>query len=158
MRIRYVGIGEVAFDKAGTELRTLLGSCVAITLWHPGRQLGCLSHIQLPERLRARGEGGLDGRYADEAWALMLRHFAHVGVSSRECVCKVFGGANVTRGENRIGLRNLERVRELLHEHAIPTAVMHTAGTGYRELRFRVATGEALVRHHPTAVFSTPSA
>lgn len=158
MNVRYVTIGEVAFGKPGTELRTVLGSCVAITLWNPAHRVGCLSHIQLPDRLQGAREGTLDGRYAEEAWALMCDALSTAGLSPRECECKLFGGARVTRLNSLIGERNLDRVRGLLTHHAITVANTHVAGTGYRELRFRVATGETLVRHHVAAFPGTGEA
>ncbi|MFM2120003.1 MAG: hypothetical protein RL722_1471, partial [Pseudomonadota bacterium] len=45
--------GQLWFGPGGERapvLRTLLGSCVAVTLWHPGRQLGGMCHYLLPAR------------------------------------------------------------------------------------------------------------
>ena len=42
--------GDFYFGEAGTRIRTLLGSCVAITLWHPILHIGGMCHIMLPER------------------------------------------------------------------------------------------------------------
>jgi hypothetical protein len=53
-------------------LRTLLGSCVAITLWHPTRRIGGMCHFLLPERKRRTNEPP-DGRYGDEAVAEMVK-------------------------------------------------------------------------------------
>src|SRR5439155_18563598 len=36
--------GEWYFGDADTRIRTLLGSCVAITMWHPRRCLGGMCH------------------------------------------------------------------------------------------------------------------
>ena len=54
-----------------TSLRTLLGSCIAITIWHPGRRIGGMCHFLLPSRARRPGDA-LDGRYGDEAMEAMM--------------------------------------------------------------------------------------
>ncbi|MDO8775427.1 MAG: chemotaxis protein CheD, partial [Burkholderiaceae bacterium] len=63
--------GEVYFGGRDTRIRTLLGSCVAITMWHPGMLAGGMCHYMLPGAPTGR-RGALDGRYADEAMELML--------------------------------------------------------------------------------------
>jgi chemotaxis protein CheD len=42
--------GEYAFGDAQTRIRTLLGSCVAITFWHPVLKTGAMCHYLLPAR------------------------------------------------------------------------------------------------------------
>ena len=46
--------GEFYFGEGKTRIRTLLGSCVAITLWHPRLHIGGMSHYMLPSRPRHR--------------------------------------------------------------------------------------------------------
>ena len=46
--------GELYFGQRHL-LKTLLGSCVAITLWHPQRQLGGMCHFLLPTACAAPG-------------------------------------------------------------------------------------------------------
>ena len=36
--------GDIHFGGADTRIRTVLGTCVAISLWHPVRQIGGMSH------------------------------------------------------------------------------------------------------------------
>lgn len=43
--------GEFHFGGANTRIQTLLGSCVAITLWHPIRRIGGMCHYMLPAYL-----------------------------------------------------------------------------------------------------------
>ncbi len=53
--------GDVYFGDRHTRLRTILGSCVSITLWHPQRLLGGMCHFILPARPAA---GTLDGPHS----------------------------------------------------------------------------------------------
>ncbi len=59
--------GEFHFADGETHIHTLLGSCVAITLWHPYLRIGGMCHFVLPERPDKYNGKNLDGRYAEDA-------------------------------------------------------------------------------------------
>ena len=42
--------GDFYFGDRDTRIRTLLGSCVSITMWHPRLHVGGMCHFMLPER------------------------------------------------------------------------------------------------------------
>src|SRR5437016_1401557 len=86
--------GEHYVGDATCRIRTLLGSCVSITLWHPQRRIGAMSHFLLSNRPAAAGEA-LDGLYAEEAMSLMLRDLERERVFAQECQAKLFGGGNM---------------------------------------------------------------
>lgn len=48
--------GEWYFGEGNTRVRTTLGSCVAIVLWHPVRRIGGMCHYMLPSRGRPSDE------------------------------------------------------------------------------------------------------
>ena len=76
--------GEFQFsDDPDVRLRTLLGSCVAITMWHPRRRYGAMCHYMLPTR-GARRTGELDGRLGDEAYLMLLREAGRYGTDPNE--------------------------------------------------------------------------
>ena len=54
--------GELFFGKEDVVVRTVLGSCIAITLWHPEQKQGGMCHYMLPSRRNPSAK--LDGRYA----------------------------------------------------------------------------------------------
>ena len=62
----------VPSEKYPSTRRTLLGSCVSISLWHPRRKIGGMCHYMLPSRGGCEASAP-DGRYADEVIALMLQ-------------------------------------------------------------------------------------
>ena len=76
--------GEYVMAGALCRITTLLGSCVAITLWHPARRVGAMSHFLLASR-GPRKRNQLDGRYGDEALALMLEQLTRLNVPAHEC-------------------------------------------------------------------------
>ena len=72
--------GDWYFGDKHHKVRTLLGSCVSITLWHPKAKLGGMCHYLLARRTDRRS-AALSGRYGDEAMLLML----HEVLASGRC-------------------------------------------------------------------------
>jgi chemotaxis protein CheD len=152
--------GEWFIGDAGFRIRTVLGSCVSVTLWHPARRIGAMSHFLLSAR---RGHViELDGRYGDEAMALLIRALAAGGVDPHECQAKIFGGGEMFPGSRRayhanIGHGNGETARRLLREHRIPVVSESLFGEGYRNIIFDVATGDVWSRQvKPSSVAIWP--
>lgn len=156
------GVSEVTLPPGGfyfggrQRVRTLLGSCVSITMWHPRLRIGGICHYMLPAHARKRAAGDdLDGRYADDALAMFMRELDRRGTSPDEYEVKVFGGgrmltgANDGRGDNvtEVGLRNIASARRLLGERGFRVAAEHLGGDGHRNLLFDLGSGEIWVRH-----------
>jgi chemotaxis protein CheD len=143
--------GEHYVGDADCRIRTLLGSCVSITLWHPARRIGAMSHFLLSDRGTQR-PGELDGRYAEEAMSLMLRDLARQKVDPMECQAKLFGGGNMFPKHARagsapnIGQKNGEAARRLVRLHGIPVISECLYGVGHRQIIFDVASGHVWSR------------
>lgn len=153
--------GEHCVRPEGYRLRTLLGSCVSITLWQPERRIGAMSHILLHSR-PSRPPGELDGRYAEEAVSLMLRDLAVWGVQPGECEAKLFGGANMFPGQTRtaalhVGRRNGEAARALMRAHSIPVVSESLFGMGHRNVIFDIANGHVWARQAEVVTAGLPS-
>ena len=149
--------GQMSFGPAPATMRTLLGSCVAVTLWHPQRRLGGLCHYLLPQRPRRAGDP-LDGRYGDEAVYGMVQLLREAGCSPADCQAHLYGGADTLpeggMARFNVGERNIEQGWKLLDEYGfqlqgidvgedIPRTVTLDVGTG--EVTMRRGTGRAPV-------------
>lgn len=140
--------GEYFVADADYQMRTMLGSCVSITLWHPATRIGAMSHFLLPERSQAMVEvAALDPRYGDEALALMLAELARAGIRASDCQGKIFGGGNMfpshsRRGAAHVGRKNGEAARALLRGHGVPIVSESLFGTGHRQIIFNVSNGD----------------
>lgn len=159
--------GEFYFGDEGTRLRTLLGSCVAITLWHPRRLIGGMCHYMLPGR-GGRRHATLDGRYADEAIALFLREISAAKTHPAEYEVKLFGGGNmfpVRKVERRsptsamrrknppsISLTNVDIGRRLIAQHGFKIKAEDAGGNGQRHVIFDVWSGHVWIRRNKEAV------
>jgi chemotaxis protein CheD len=142
--------GEYFVGGADCRIRTLLGSCVSITLWHPASRIGGMSHFLLATRGN-RGGAELDGRYGDEALRLMLRDLERAGVDSAQCEAKIFGGGNMFPGISRaaaigVGQYNGEAAREMLQVRGIPIISHCLYGVGHRQVIFDISTGDVWSR------------
>jgi len=150
----YLLPGEYFVGDARYRIRTVLGSCVSITLWHPRLRIGAMSHFLLSEREPGPGaERGaeLSGRYGKDALALMVAQLQERGVRARECEAKVFGGGTMfpdlgASQQLGVGHRNGMAAERLLADYGIPVVSESLFGTGHRHILFDVATGDVWVR------------
>jgi chemotaxis protein CheD len=150
--------GDFHFAAAGTRIRTLLGSCVSITVWHPRLRIGGMCHYMIPCRRRTSPGDRLCGRYADEALQLFLQEIARTGTQPPEYEAKMFGGGNqfpdapTNNTALDIPRRNVEYGRELLRRHGFELTAAHIGGTGARHLLFDLDTGEVWMKYTGRAV------
>ena len=153
--------GEYCVGGAAHRIRTVLGSCVSVTLWEPTLRVGAMSHFLLATRgprakpvddLRGLELQTLDARYGDEALRLMLHDLALRKVAPAACRAKIFGGGNMFPGQQAaggapaIGHRNGEAARGLLRDYSIEVVSESLFGDGHRQIAFDVATGHVWAR------------
>ncbi|QXI31163.1 chemotaxis protein CheD [Pseudomonas vanderleydeniana] len=139
--------GELYFSDRYTRLRTLLGSCVSIVLWHREALLGGMCHYLLPTSCHPDHKP--DGRYADGALHQLLREIRMSGTHARDYRIGLFGGGNMLESRNRqhIGQRNVEAGLALLAAHGLACHAQDVGGEGYRNLIFDVWSGSIALRH-----------
>lgn len=142
--------GEYFVGDARHRVRTLLGSCVSITIWHPRMQIGAMSHFLLPTRGKTRPVEP-DARYGDEALWLMLRELAELGVPQTQCQAKIFGGGDMFPQHSRedqinVGKKNGITARLLLTACGIPIISESLFGVGHRNIVFDISTGHVWSR------------
>lgn len=148
----YLRPGEFYFGDSNTQVRTILGSCIAITLWHKRLKIGGMCHYMLANPHKTP-RAKLDGRYAEDAVALFMQNVNKYGTTPVEYDVKIFGGGNMfptlIRNEtNNIGQRNLIIGQELLKANGFRIQASHLGGVGYRRLVFDMRSGEVCLYHN----------
>jgi chemotaxis protein CheD len=140
--------GEHYFGGEDTRIRTILGSCVALTLWHATRRIGGMCHFMLPCRNRPR-RARLDGKYADEALELLLGEIKGAVSQPGDYVLKAFGGGRMFRehGGPDVAARNAETARELARKSGLHIAAEDLGGEGHRSIIFDIWSGDVWVKH-----------
>lgn len=149
---RFLRPGEFYFG-ANTLVETLLGPCVAITLWFPAALKGGICHFMLPDRYRylPAHARDLDGRYGREAWLWLVQQTRVHALALADAEVKLFGGSRVLLGKDApesqdIGSQNVAMARECIDGAGLSISGCDVGGEGHRVLRFDLLTGEVWVR------------
>ncbi len=137
--------GQMYFGGRAGTLRTLLGSCLAVTLWHAGRRIGGMCHFLLPSRTRKPGEA-LDGRYGDEAMEAMLGMLKLTNTQPGDYVAHLYGGAD-TMPEGgalrfNVGERNIEQGWKLVDQFGFQLEGIDVGEDVPRTVTLDIASGQ----------------
>jgi len=146
----YLRPGDFRFGDGMLRINTLLGSCVAIVLWHPERVHGGMCHYMLPSRNLPRGNLEPNGKYADEAMELFMMELDKRHAAPAQYRVNVYGGGNMFSerpGQRDIGTQNIEMAHRLLEVHGFTLAHDHLGGFGRRKVGFDVWSGEVRLVH-----------
>jgi chemotaxis protein CheD len=141
--------GEYFVGDRSHIVRTLLGSCVSITLWHPRLRVGAMCHYMLAERNGTVRNAPLNARYGDDALTLMIEQLTAMGAPVAKCQAKIFGGGDMFVGQQRsatIGRKNGDAARALLAQRGIAVTAASMFGIGHRNIIFNVNTGDVWSR------------
>lgn len=165
--------GEFYFGDKDTRIRTLLGSCVSVTMWHPKRLIGGMCHYMLPfhgqQKVSPRNYK-LDGKYAEDAMLMFFQEAIRHGTNPADYVMKVFGGGNMFPDVKRKSLNacdptsSLEEIRAcsdvscknaaviyaLAKHYKFRIAAEHMGGVGHRSIIFDVWSGHVWMRKPET--------
>ncbi|MDH5180550.1 MAG: hypothetical protein OEZ39_06080 [Gammaproteobacteria bacterium] len=139
--------GEMYFGKAPAVISTLLGSCVAVTLWHPKKHIGGMCHIVLPES----PQGACDMKYGDCAIAEFAKQAVKYSTRSGEYKVHVYGGSDMfpdmKKSSNmNIGGRNIAKVNELLELYKFRVDEVDTGGNNSRKIKLDLSNGSVMAR------------
>lgn len=147
----YLHPGEFFWGGEKDRVKTLLGSCVAICIWHPERKIGGMSHCLLPTRGQAPGDVQLDGRYIDETFEIFFHEMNRYATRKEDYQVKVFGGGNMfelnEKGGVTVGDKNLAMMRLILEKNSMRVTAEHVGGKGHRNVIFEIWSGDCWVRH-----------
>lgn len=161
--------GEFYFGDKDTRIRTLLGSCVSVTMWHPKLLIGGMCHYMLPFRgpqKTAPRNYKLDGRYAEEAMLMFLQEAARHNSDPRKYVVKVFGGGNMFPDNTRkrpgscnpkssreeimacsnVSCKNTSVIYSLAKQYGFHIAAEHMGGDKHRNIIFDIWSGHVWMR------------
>ncbi|MEW6704447.1 MAG: chemotaxis protein CheD [Pseudomonadota bacterium] len=148
----YLSPGQMWFGSGDVVLRTLLGSCVAVTVWHERWRTGGMCHYLLPRREAAPADEP-DGRYGEEALAWLARQLQRIGARAPQVQTKLFGGGRMfaTGGDpaGEVQQRNVALARAWVAAQGLRVCGEHLGGDGHRQVVFQLRSGEVWLRHTP---------
>jgi chemotaxis protein CheD len=160
----YLRAGDFYFGTGVVRVKTLLGTCVAICMWHPSKRIGGMCHFLLPTRGKVQNAIHTGpGFYADEVLTLftdaLVRHRTHPA----EYQVKVFGGGNMFPGWTgacgahqpcsdaqrescpNVGCYNVLSAHRLLATAGFPITIEDVGGHGSRSVIFDLDDGNLWV-------------
>lgn len=145
----HVKIGEIRIASDEGVLFTIgLGSCVAVALYDPGKKIGGLAHVMLPEVKLLHPS---PGRFAPTAVANLVSMMITAGARKRGMYARIVGGAAMfkdvlpTDGVH-LGERNVAAVKAALASAAIPLRAEDCGDSFGRSVFLNVDDGTLLVR------------
>lgn len=144
--------GEFYFGDNKKSIGTILGSCIAICIWHPRLHIGGMCHFVLPDREVPLNTDQI-GRYAGGCIQLFLAHTQSRGTRIKDYVAKIFGGANtvaelVDDDGSSVGERNTQAAMQLLIEQNVAINVADVGETGFRRITFDLSNGDVWAKRH----------
>ena len=147
----YLHPGELCVCDEPTQVTTVLGSCVSVTLFNPRLCLGAICHATLPEcRTTEKCESVCIEafKFMDCAIRYMLGAFRERGVLNKEIEIKIFGGADtlISQSSNTVGRKNVQTALSILREERLSVVAMDVGDSFGRKLIFYSHTGEVLLK------------
>lgn len=142
--------GDFFWGDENTRIRTILGSCIAICIWHPKRKEGGMCHYMLPTRGDRRGRELPNGKYADEAWELFRKEIMKTGTKPSDYVTKLFGGASMFGLGNKptfqMGVKNIEMAHKIIRENNLRVVSENIGGNRSRRIHFEIWSGNVWLK------------
>lgn len=142
--------GEMMLCLEPCLVTTVLGSCVAITLFASHPAVACICHSLLPTKKRGLPDEGNVFRYVDTTIPVMLECMQKHHVPRDEMVVKLFGGAMLTRTDSgpgvglHVGADNILCAKACLAAAGLKISRSSVGGNRGRRIIFNTQTGEVL--------------
>jgi len=145
--------GQMMVSSVPLLVTTLLGSCVAVTMFSARHRLGAICHSMLPTCSKSSpcSRGHVDpGKYVDCAIIQMLERLWAKGVTREEIQAKLFGGSDMftpAQGRGRsVGRQNMETALRMLEMESIRVVRQDLGGERGRKIVFHTHTGEVFLK------------
>jgi len=143
----FLNPGELIFSKKPIVIKTVLGSCVAVTLHDKVNRYGAMCHYLLPE---APSDEQSSTKYGDVAIYTLLYKFIKQNGSKREdLVASICGGAFIIFDEREIffiGDKNVDVATTILRKEKILIKQMYTGGDHGKRVLYNTQTNKIIVQ------------
>jgi chemotaxis protein CheD len=142
---------EIVFSDQPMAVTTLLGSCVAVTMFSPRQRFGAICHALLPSCRKEQPCGHTEaGKYVECAIRLMLEELKARGVVRHEIEAKLFGGSimfDTLDGRSlSVGSQNMETALRMLEGESVRLIKQDLGGARGRKILFHTHTGEVFLK------------
>ena len=161
----YLKPGEFHFGENPAVVSTILGSCVSVTMFHPGSGTGAICHGLLP---RCGGNNPCNGtclegfKYVDCSIKRMIKKFDALGINRVDIQVKIFGGSDMFGARSTdvrsktIGMENVMVAKTVIEKAGLRVTAFDTRGNQGRKILFFPHTGEVLLKRLRVAAALDP--
>ncbi|WP_156921626.1 chemotaxis protein CheD [Desulfovibrio inopinatus] len=146
----FLGVGDGGVYSTSTAIETILGSCVAVTLFCREKRIGGIFHALLPAFLDYEHDKLQVNRfrYVDSGIDTLFRRLINLGALVDKIEAKVFGGAeDLISGSLSVGRRNVATAFDVLSDKNIRVVASDVGGERGRKMIFLTSSGEVFVRY-----------
>lgn len=139
----YLSPGHIYLSHEPALVSTVVGSCVAVSLWDSKKGYGGMAHFLYPftgDRYRATAQ------YGNVAIKYLVSMFLDLGVPEKNLQAQIFGGALLAPADcMRIAKENVQMARKILRSHRINIVSEDTGGNMGRKIVYNTQRNEAVV-------------
>lgn len=143
-----IHIGGLYVTQESVVISTVLGSCVAVCLYDPLKQIGGMNHILMPGNPDMKHFDSA-ARYGVNAMEQLINRIMAIGGCRFHLIAKIFGGAHLfptISEENGIGQKNADFVLDFLKMENIRIVSSDLGGHASRKILFHTDTGDVYVK------------
>ena len=165
MSRKYLAIGEVYIASKPIEVWTVLGSCVAITLYNKRLKISAICHAQLPDKGHSNticSDSCTNPcftnlppdnllKYVSCSLNYMVDELSKMGIKNREIETGLYGGSNIfgfkfTFRQKSIGEQNIDIARKMLSKYGLHISDENVGGSVGRKILFNSSSGKVQVK------------
>jgi chemotaxis protein CheD len=146
--------GDLVVCREPRQIVTILGSCIAVTMFNARLGLAAMCHAMLPAPnfQHSADEAAMPFKFVSTAVPAMAAEFRRAHIQPHEVEVKIFGGANVIAGSaasGRIGIgyANVHHARQLILEEGFQIKAANVGGLRGRKIIFHTQSGRVLHKH-----------
>ena len=137
--------GEIYFGNCARRVKTVLGSCVAVVMWHPRLKLGGMCHFVMPE-MPVDTPTELACRYSEGAIGRLFHEAMERDTVPERYWIGIYGGGYMQHAENQqgrysVGSKNILAAQRLLRKYNVTVHEQRVGGPVYRSLMLDVESG-----------------
>lgn len=143
----YLKPGEVYFSDKPTLVTTVLGSCIAVTMFYHRLNLGAICHGLLPKGSCTDGF-----KYVDCSIREMVQRYDTYGINRSEIEVKLFGGSDMFDISERrdgcltVGNQNVSMAIQVVEKEHLRLLTSDIGGSQGRKIHFKTHTGEVFLK------------
>ncbi len=150
----YLKPGEMVVRTEPARITTVLGSCIALTMFAPRLRAGAICHALLPvckELDRCRERCGTPYKYVNCVVPEMVRGLQRYGAAAREIEVKLFGGADMFGPVRRdgylsVGRQNIQAALQAVERFDLRIRLSDVGNSHGRKIHFFPHTGEVWMK------------